>query len=78
MAKNRAKKKIVDLHYQPDQPLPVGGCIFYQCLRCGDILRSEPDESVRCSCGNVSIDVDYARAGAKDYSLFKVLAIEND
>lgn len=75
MAKNR--KRIVDLHYHPDQPLPLGDSIFYQCLRCTDILRSNPDESMRCSCGNISIDVDYARAGARDYSLFKVLAIEN-
>jgi hypothetical protein len=73
----KKQKIIVDLHYQSEQPLPMGDSTFYQCLRCSDILCSNPKESTRCTCGNVSIDVDYARAGARDYSLFKVLAIKD-
>lgn len=66
---------IVDLNYTAGTPLPASQTIFYQCLKCWTILPSVPDDNAYCSCGNISIDVDAGRAGARDENLMRVLQI---
>lgn len=56
-------------------PLPVGDDTFYLCLICKTIVRSLPAASRTCSCGNVSIDVDSGRGGAKVPDQLLVLKI---
>jgi hypothetical protein len=31
--------------------------IYYQCVLCRDVFSSLPEQSMCCSCGNLSIDV---------------------
>lgn len=50
-----------------------GKNLFYKCTVCGDIISSQPKESIRCICGNIIIDADYIRLAIKDYSKFQVL-----
>ncbi len=38
--------------------------IYFRCTRCGWFLPARTRESVSCSCGSLSIDVDYARIGS--------------
>lgn len=73
MSKN--KLAIVDLNYVVGAALPVSDWTFYQCINCWTILRSNPSENEYCVCGNVSVDVDAGRAGAKDEQLLRVLQI---
>lgn len=71
----RPKFAIVDLHHQLREALPASDKIFYQCLRCWDILPSLPEDNLYCACKNVSIDIDAGRAGANDETLLRVLEI---
>ena len=72
----KKKNTIKEIAYNGQGGIPVGDSIFYLCLNCKSILQSSPKESIACKCRNVSIDVDYARAGAKDMSRFMILGIE--
>jgi hypothetical protein len=55
---------------------PAGDGLFYACDLCGDVIPSRPAESDGCSCGNLSIDVEWGRLGASkgdhSVSLFQV------
>jgi hypothetical protein len=66
---------IQDIEHQIGQPLPSSLSVFFQCTRCWTILCSKPIDNVYCKCGNLSIDVDYGRAGARDEKLLRVLRI---
>lgn len=72
---SKAKLRITDLHHRVSTPMPASEEIFYQCLRCWDIVPSMPPDNLYCSCRNVSVDIDAGRAGAKDESLLRVLQI---
>lgn len=72
------KKKnltIIDMNYFSGTALPVSDRTFYQCVNCWSILRSTPSNNEYCTCGNVSIDVDAGRAGARKENLLRVLQI---
>lgn len=72
------KKKhlfIRDKNHGIGNSLPSSPFIFFQCTKCWVILNSCPLDSLRCKCGNVSIDVDAARAGARDENFLRVLEI---
>jgi hypothetical protein len=73
MLKN--KLVIKDLHHAIGATLPVSDWTFYQCINCWSILRSNPTDNKYCVCGNVSIDVDAGKAGAKNDQLLRVLQI---
>jgi hypothetical protein len=60
------------LNLDLNQGYPAGKDIFYECGQCGDVIPSQPKESLCCSCGNICIDVDAGRISVKDHSLFKV------
>jgi len=36
---------------------PAGDDLFYECLRCGDLLHSTSRQN-RCRCGNIAIAID--------------------
>lgn len=73
MSKN--KLVIVHLNHIVGATLPVSDRTFYQCINCWSILRSNPSVNEYCVCGNVSVDVDAGRAGARDEQLLRVLEI---
>jgi hypothetical protein len=52
---------------------PRGKDIFYRCTICGGVVSSIPPDNVGCACGNVFIDVDYARLSVRDYSKFQAV-----
>lgn len=53
------------IRFDPKKGYPVGPTLFYRCKLCGEVIPSKPDGSIGCSCGNVFIDVDYARVSVK-------------
>jgi len=67
--------KIIDMNYFAGTALPVSDRTFYQCVNCWSILRSNPSNNEYCICGNVSIDVDAGRAGARNENSLRVLQI---
>lgn len=66
---------IVDLHHAVGATLPVSDQTFYQCINCWSILRSIPSDNEHCVCGNVSVDIDAGRAGARVEQWLRVLQI---
>jgi hypothetical protein len=69
------KLTIIDINYLSGTTLPVSDQTFYQCVNCWSILRSNPSDNEYCICGNISIDVDAGRAGARKENLLRVLQI---
>jgi hypothetical protein len=45
------------LNFDSDRGYPNGPNLFYECTFCGGIIPSLPKESVKCTCGNVFIDM---------------------
>lgn len=76
MLKN--KLIILDFNHINGATLPVSDRTFYQCTNCWSILRSKPSDNEYCVCGNVSVDIDAARAGARDEQLLRVLQIAHE
>jgi hypothetical protein len=48
---------------------------YFAGVNCWSILRSNPLNNEYCLCGNVSIDIDAGRAGARNENLLRVLQI---
>ena len=53
----------------PSEP-PKGPNIFYRCAECGDEVPSQPQNNIRCSCGNIIIEVDCYRLMVRDFTKF--------
>jgi hypothetical protein len=63
MAKN---PQLTVILHGPRDSVPAGPGIYYLCLLCRTLVPSLPEESTRCSCGNVLVDPDAGRGGAKN------------
>ncbi|KUM52367.1 hypothetical protein AR688_08680 [Rheinheimera sp. EpRS3] len=59
------------LNFNLDHGYPVGKGIYYECIICGDVIPSHPEEGMGCSCRNIFIDVDAGRVSIKNESQFK-------
>ena len=68
-AKNGDKQYI---SFNPENGYPAGEKTFYECMGCGEVFLSMPDDSVVCKCRNVAIDIDYGRVSIKDHKKLKV------
>lgn len=53
--------EIIGNHFVDTSDVPRGDDIFYRCLKCGAVVSSIPEESTRCLCRNIIIDVDFMR-----------------
>jgi hypothetical protein len=47
--------------FNPATGYPASKGLFYECLKCGEVVPSKPDDSTSCKCRNIMIDVDYGR-----------------
>jgi hypothetical protein len=61
--------------FNPQSGYPAGKDLYYECLRCGDVIHSLPIESMMCSCRNIAIDIEYGRVSIKDHSMVKTFSI---
>ena len=50
-----------------------GRFIYYHCLKCGDFVPSQTEQSVQCKCANITIDADYVRLRVENFSLFEMV-----
>jgi hypothetical protein len=65
--------KIIKFNFE--KGYPVGGTYFYKCKSCGEMIPSQPSDSIGCSCGNIFIDIDYARISVKRNGDIELLEI---
>jgi len=70
---DKANRRYVD--FDPKRGYPAGASLYFECGRCGSVLKSLPEDSVVCSCGNIAIDVDYGRVSVKEHGEFKVFEV---
>jgi hypothetical protein len=52
------------LPFDPKVVWPSEDNLYYQCLRCGGVVPSKPQDFIRCRCGNISIDPGAYRLAA--------------
>ena len=53
------------VNFDPKKGYPVGPNLSYRCKSCGEIIESQPAQSMGCKCQNIFIDMDYARVSVK-------------
>ena len=58
--------------YRPDPNL------WFECLKCGGVVRSLPKRAWHCDCGNVSIDVAACRFDVGDRSNVRAFRRRDD
>jgi len=65
-----------EIHFDPKRGWPSAEGLFYQCMRCGEVILSKPTTSVRCKCANIRIDVDAGRLAAEQEDAIKLFVEE--
>lgn len=70
-----AKRTYISL--DPAKGWPAGSDVYYECLRCGEVIPSLPAGSRECACGNIAIDVEYGRFVTDDVSQVRAFVTEN-
>lgn len=63
---NNTQRTRIYHDYNPAAGYPAGSNLYYECLGCGDIVPSQPPDSVACKCRNIMIDFDYGRLKIQD------------
>lgn len=66
------------LRFDATQGFPASDNLYYECLRCGDVVPSLPNDNIACSCENIAIDVDYGRVHVDDPSQLRAFLIVDD
>jgi hypothetical protein len=56
---------------------PTAPNLFYECLGCGDVVPSVPEDSTQCRCRNIMIDVAYGRISIQDHAKLKLFSTTN-
>ena len=64
------------VYFNVQDGYPVGENLFYHCKTCGKIIPSQPPHGMGCECGNIFIDVDYARVAVKRHRDIELLEEE--
>jgi hypothetical protein len=60
--------------FDPSSGYPASKSLSYECLKCGDVVPSLPDDSVHCTCRNIMIDADYGRIKIQEPSKVKLFS----
>jgi hypothetical protein len=53
---------------------PMDKKLFYECLKCGGVVPSWPDDDTYCKCRNIMIDIGAGRIGIQDEALVKLFS----
>ncbi len=60
---------LIEISFNPAQGYPAGDDLYYECLKCGELIPSFPQDNISCKCANISIDKDYGRMTIWDHAL---------
>ena len=63
--------------FDSENGYPGGTDIFYECVKCGDVIPSTPASSAHCACRNVMIDADYGRISIGDQVYVKAFSVRS-
>jgi hypothetical protein len=62
--------------FNPATGYPMAKGLFYECLKCGEVVPSQPDDSTCCKCRNIMIDVDYGRMRIQEPERVRLFSTE--
>jgi hypothetical protein len=62
-------------NFNPVNGYPAGSNLFYECLKCGEVVPSRPKDSTHCQCRNIMIDTDYGRIKIQEHAKVKLFSI---
>ena len=65
---------VISKSFQDTGEVPRGKGIYYHCKKCGSFVASQPIDSIQCSCGNITIDIEYVRLDVRDFKNFELVA----
>jgi hypothetical protein len=54
------------LTFDPSKGYPANKDLYYECLKCGDVIPSIPKTETDCKCRNIMIDVGFSRMDIQD------------
>ena len=60
------------LTFDPSKGYPTGTDLYYECLKCGDVIPSMPGHNTHCKCRNIMLDNDYGRLSIGDHSKLRL------
>jgi len=60
----------------PAKGFPVGKNLYYECLLCGGVIPSMPDDDTRCKCRNIRIDVGFSRIVIDDPKNARLFSVD--
>ena len=63
--------------FDPAKGYPAGDNLYYECLKCGDVIPSMPDDDIHCKCRNIMIDVGFSRLTIQDHKQAKLFSVSN-
>jgi hypothetical protein len=75
MKMNNRQKRIY-LSFNPKKGYPAKSNLYYECLKCGYIMPSLPQDSGSCICKNITIDIHYGRIDIKDHSATRLFSLK--
>jgi hypothetical protein len=58
--------------FDPALGYPAGDAVYYECIKCGAVIASLPEDSITCKCYNIMIDVGYGRIVVRDFNYLRV------
>jgi len=60
------------LQFDPSDGYPVAWNIFYECLKCGNVVASRPIDSLSCTCRNINVNIKTGQILIKDEASLRV------
>ena len=61
--------------FSPTSGYPAQDNVYYECLKCGDVVPSRPSDSIHCKCRNIMIDVDYGRIKIQEPAQVRMFSV---
>jgi hypothetical protein len=68
------KKVVIPFNFSTGFPTAVD--LYYECLICGDMVQSHPQDNTHCKCENVFIDMEAGRVAVRDESQVQLVRCE--
>lgn len=72
----RANFTINPVEHIPANGYPANHDLFIECLNCGDLTPTLPNENIGCKCLNVFIDVESGRVSIKQEKKIRLVRLE--
>jgi len=60
------------INFDHSKECPSRENLYYECIKCADVIPSKPGKNMRCTCHNIMIDWDAGKLAILDYNLVRL------